>query len=75
MLVLTRRANEQIVIGDEIVVTVLEVRGDRIRLGIQAPASTQVHRREIWKRIQAEQPNIHIATSSVQAPCVYAECV
>jgi carbon storage regulator len=47
VLVLTRRANQSIVIGADIVVTVLEVRGDQVRLGIEAPRSVAVHREEI----------------------------
>ncbi|MEO6713117.1 MAG: carbon storage regulator CsrA [Mycobacteriales bacterium] len=48
MLVLTRKSNQSIVIGDDIVVTVLEVRGDQIRLGITAPRDVAVHREEVW---------------------------
>jgi carbon storage regulator len=48
VLVLTRRANQSIVIGDDVVVTVLEVRGDQIRLGIRAPRSVSVHREEVF---------------------------
>ena len=48
MLVLTRRANQSIVIGDNVVVTVLEVRGDQVRLGIKAPRSVTVHREEVF---------------------------
>ena len=47
MLVLTRRKNQSIVIGDDIVVTVLEVKGDQIRLGITAPREVQVYREEL----------------------------
>ena len=47
MLVLTRRKNQSIVIGDDIVVTVLEVKGDQIRLGITAPRDIQVYREEL----------------------------
>jgi len=47
VLVLTRRKNQSIVIGDEIVVTVLEVKGDQIRLGITAPREVQVYREEL----------------------------
>jgi carbon storage regulator len=53
MLVLTRRAGESVMIGDDIVITVLEARGDVIRLGIQAPRDVQVHREEVWKELQA----------------------
>jgi len=52
MLVLTRRANQSIVIGNEVVVTVLEVRGDQVRLGITAPRSIDVHREEVYKALQ-----------------------
>jgi carbon storage regulator len=54
MLVLTRRANQSIVIGNEIVVTVLEVRGDQVRLGIRAPRHVNVHREEVHAAIEAE---------------------
>ena len=52
MLVLTRRANQSIMIGDDVVVTVLEVRGDQVRLGIKAPRSIDVHREEIFVQLQ-----------------------
>src|SRR5260221_10829041 len=52
VLVLTRRANQSIMIGHEIVVTVLEVRGDQVRLGIKAPRSIDVHREEIFHQLQ-----------------------
>lgn len=52
MLVLSRRANESIVIGGEVVVTVLEVRGDQVRLGIDAPRSVTIHREEVHAEIQ-----------------------
>jgi carbon storage regulator len=54
MLVLSRRANQSIMIGSEIVVTVLEVRGDHVRLGIQAPRTVSVHREEVFAEIQRE---------------------
>lgn len=53
MLVLTRRANQSIMIGDEVVVTVLEVRGDQVRLGIRAPRSIDVHREEVFAALHA----------------------
>ena len=52
MLVLTRRPNQSIVIGGDVVVTVLEVRGDQVRLGIKAPRSVDVHRDEVWLELQ-----------------------
>jgi carbon storage regulator len=51
MLVLSRRAGEAIVIGNDITVTVLEVRGDQIRLGIDAPRSVSVHREEVYLEV------------------------
>jgi carbon storage regulator len=53
MLVLTRRAGESVMIGDNVTITVLEARGDVIRLGIQAPRDVQVHREEIYRELQA----------------------
>lgn len=53
MLVLSRRSHESIRIGDNIVVTVLEVRGDHVRLGIDAPHDVEVHRQEVYEAIQA----------------------
>ena len=50
MLVLTRRVNERIVIGDDVTVTVLEVRGDQVRLGIEAPRDVKVFREEVLQR-------------------------
>ncbi len=52
MLVLTRHANQSIMIGTDVVVTVLEVRGDQVRLGITAPRSVDVHREEIFVTLQ-----------------------
>jgi carbon storage regulator len=53
VLVLTRRAGESIVIGDDVRVVVLDVRGETVRLGIEAPRSVQVHRAEIYAEVQA----------------------
>ena len=61
MLVLTRRANQSIMIGHDIVVTVLEVRGDQVRIGIRAPRSVDVHREEVFATLQ--QANKAAATS------------
>lgn len=54
MLVLTRKVNQSIVIGNDIEVVVLEVRGEQVRLGIKAPKSVAVHRKEIFEQIQDE---------------------
>lgn len=48
MLVLTRQANQSIMIGDDVIVTILEIRGDQVRLGIRAPRSVDVHREEVF---------------------------
>lgn len=55
MLVLSRRKDESIVIDDRIVVTVVEIRGDKCRLGISADRSVSVHRQEVWAMIQVEK--------------------
>lgn len=52
MLVLTRRPGESIMIGDDIVVTVLDVRGEVVRVGIKAPRTVQVHREEVYLELQ-----------------------
>ncbi|MDQ2958355.1 MAG: carbon storage regulator CsrA [Actinomycetota bacterium] len=52
MLILTRRVGESIVIGDDIVLTVFEVRGDAVRIGIEAPRSVRVNRKEVYDEIQ-----------------------
>ncbi len=54
MLVLSRQRDESIIIGDNIVVTVVDVRGDKVRLGIEAPREVSVHRREVYEAIQRE---------------------
>jgi len=54
MLVLSRKAGEQIVISDTITITIVEVRGDKVRIGIDAPPEVIVHRQEVWDAIKAE---------------------
>lgn len=54
MLVLSRQRDESIIIGDNVVVTVVDVRGDKVRLGIEAPVEISVHRREVYEAIQRE---------------------
>ena len=55
MLVLSRKKNETVVINDNIRVVVIEIRGDKVRLGIQANKETPVHREEVWNAIQKEK--------------------
>lgn len=54
MLILTRKVGEEITIGEQIVISVLEVRGSQVRLGIKAPPSITIHRGEIYERIREE---------------------
>lgn len=54
MLVLSRQRDESIIIGDNVVITVVDVRGDKVRLGIDAPVEIPVHRREVYDAIQRE---------------------
>ncbi len=55
MLILTRRAGETVMIGDNVTITVLGVKGNQVRIGINAPKDVAVHREEIFERIQSEQ--------------------
>ncbi len=55
MLILTRRVGETLVVGDDITVTVLGVKGNQVRLGVNAPKDVSVHREEIYQRIQQER--------------------
>jgi carbon storage regulator (csrA) len=64
VLVLTRRANQSIMIGDDIVVTVLDVRGDQVRIGIKAPRSVDVHREEVFFALQRDGGRDAIRASS-----------
>lgn len=58
MLVLTRRVGESLIIGDEVNVTVLGIRGNQVRIGVDAPKDIPVHRQEIYDRIQKEKKEL-----------------
>lgn len=59
MLILTRRVGERLMIGDDVSVTVLGVKGNQVRIGVDAPSSVAVHREEIYDRIQAELQSVN----------------
>jgi len=73
VLVLTRRSGESVMIGDDVVITVLEVRGDVIRLGIRAPRDIQVHREEIYRELQAS--NREAASPTADAVKAFADLI
>ena len=64
MLILTRRVGESVIIGDDITLTVLGVRGHQVRLGVDAPKDVSVHREEIYQRIQKEKEDDVPSTDS-----------
>jgi len=68
MLILSRRVNEKIVIGDDVVISVVEVRGDQVKLGIEAPRNVKVFRQEVFDAIQEE--NRRAAASPPQLPLI-----
>lgn len=61
MLVLSRKKNESIVINNDVVVTVVEIRGDKVRLGIVAPKDVPVHREEVYEAIHGTKPTVPTA--------------
>ena len=70
MLILTRRVGETVMIGDDVTITVLGVKGNQVRVGINAPKNVAVHREEIYERIKREQhPE---ATDDKPKPAEYA---
>ena len=65
MLILTRRVGETVVIGDDVTVTVLGVKGNQVRLGVNAPREVAVHREEIYERIKRERSDAEVAVAKV----------
>ena len=65
MLVLSRKKNESIVIDDRIVITVVEIRGDKVRLGIEAPRDVPVHRSEVYEAIHRVEESAKSSSSEV----------
>ncbi len=68
MLVLSRKKNESVVINDDISIVVVEIRGDKVRLGIEAPKDVSVHRKEIYDAIQEASWNRSEDESELQLP-------
>jgi carbon storage regulator len=72
MLVLSRHKNEKIMIGDDIVLTIVDIRGDKVRVGIEAPQSVPVHRQEVFNAIQRENQAAPILPVPVVVPSLVA---
>jgi carbon storage regulator len=70
MLVLSRKKNESIIINDNITVTVIEIRGDKVRLGIEAPRDVTVHRREVYEAIHGHGPEPGKSSDPGTAPAL-----
>ncbi|NCA70260.1 MAG: carbon storage regulator [Sphingobacteriia bacterium] len=66
MLILTRRVGETLMIGDEVTVTVLGVKGNQVRIGVNAPRDVAVHREEIYERIKREQAEGGVIAGSTE---------
>lgn len=73
MLILTRRVGETVMIGNEVTVTVLGVKGNQVRIGINAPKNVAVHREEIYERIKREQQGESSETRQEAGPSTVTE--
>jgi carbon storage regulator len=72
MLVLSRQLDESIMIGDDIVITVVDIRGDKVRLGIAAPTTIPVHRQEVYEMIQRENMQAAFVEAQTSQPAATA---
>jgi carbon storage regulator len=73
MLVLSRKKNESIVINDDITIVVVEIRGDKVRLGVEAPKEVPVHRNEVYEAIRRNQQNGSVEGEAREADANAAE--
>ena len=64
MLILSRKTNEKIIIGNDITVSIIEVRGDQVKIGVEAPRTVKVYRQEIYQAIQSENKEAVISVNS-----------
>jgi len=71
MLILTRRVGETLMVGDDVTVTVLGVKGNQVRIGVNAPRDVAVHREEIYERIKREQAEAIPASTPVEHSVSY----
>lgn len=63
MLILTRRVGEKLIIGEDVTVTILSLKGNQIRIGIDAPREIKVHREEVYERIRKERETLSVVSS------------
>ena len=68
MLILSRKPNESIFIADDVVVTVLRIRGDQVKIGIEAPMGVPVHRKEVYERIRGPDVSRHVVGETEGKP-------